>query len=322
MDVINKAGKEEKEMNDSLRGRDYVSLTDLTQEEFWSLLETAKKLKQQQKHHVPHEFLKGKILAMIFEKASTRTRVSFESAMYHLGGLAIFLSSQDLQIGRGEPISDTARVLSSYCEGILIRTFKHQDVLDLAKYAGVPVVNGLTDDEHPTQALADLLTVWERKGKLEGLKLAFIGDGNNVAASLMHAGALTGMHIAVATPEGYAPPERAVRQAKAMLSAGASLTVLRDPKEAVKEADVVYTDVWASMGQEEEEAQRREAFGGYQVNRNLLRLAKPNAVVLHCLPAHRGEEITDEVMEGPQSVIFEEAENRLHAHKAILAMLL
>jgi ornithine carbamoyltransferase len=316
-------GKEEDKMRDDiLRGRDYVSLTDFTHEEFWYLLNMSKKLKQQQKKHVPHEFLKGKTLAMIFQKASTRTRVSFESAMYHLGGLGMFLSSQDLQIGRGEPISDTARVLASYCEGILIRTFSHQEVLELARYSSVPVINGLTDDEHPTQALADFLTIWERKGQLKGLKLAFIGDGNNVAASVMHAGALTGMHMVLAGPKGYELPGQAVRQIESMLSEGASFTAVEDPREAVREADVVYTDVWASMGQEKEGESRARAFAGYQVNRDLMSLAKPAAIVLHCLPAHRGEEITDEVIEGPQSVVFEEAENRLHAHKAILAALL
>ncbi len=306
----------------SLRGKDYISLTDYKPEEFRYLLDLAVELKARQKKGIPHPLLQGKTLAMIFQKASTRTRVSFEVAMYHLGGLGMFLSSNDLQIGRGEPIQDTARVLASYSEGILIRTFSHQEVISLARHAKVPVINGLTDDEHPTQALADMLTILEAKGKLQGLKLAYFGDGNNVAVSLIHACALCGMEIVLSCPEGYRPPEKALAQGEAMKAPGARITVVQDPKEAAAQADVLYTDVWTSMGQEKESAIRLKALGGYQVNDELLKLAKPDAIVLHCLPAHRGEEITDSVMEGPQSKIFEEAENRMHAHKAILAALL
>lgn len=259
---------------------------------------------------------------MIFQKASTRTRVSFETAMFHLGGLAMFLSKNDLQMGRGEPIEDTARVLSRYVDGILIRTYSHQEVLDLARYADVPVINGLTDDFHPTQALADLLTIWEHKDTLAGLKLAYVGDGNNVAHSLLLAGALVGMHVAVACPQGYEPNPAVVEKAKALAESPEQIQLLREPEEAVRGAQVLYTDVWASMGQEAEAAQRRKVFARYQINRELLAMAEPEAIVMHCLPAHRGEEITEEVIEGPQSVVFDEAENRMHAHKAILAALL
>ncbi|MCR4442697.1 MAG: ornithine carbamoyltransferase [Peptococcaceae bacterium] len=305
-----------------LKGRDFISLADFSRQEIWYLLELARDLKDKQKKGIPHRLLEGKTLAMIFQKASTRTRVSFEVAMYHLGGLAMFLSKNDLQIGRGEPIQDTARVLARYCDGILIRTFSHQEVLDLARYSDVPVINGLTDDFHPTQVLADLLTIWEHKGDLNGLKLAFIGDGNNVANSLLTGGAIMGMEVAVASPPGFAPDPRVVEKARTLAGSTGKISVVCDPQEAVKGSQVLYTDVWASMGQEEEAATRRKALAGYQVNRELLKLAGEDAVVMHCLPAHRGEEITDEVMEGPQSVIFDEAENRLHAHKAILAALL
>lgn len=306
----------------NLKGRDFIELADFSSAEIWYLLELARDLKDKQKRGVPHRLLEGKTLAMIFQKASTRTRVSFEAAMYHLGGLGMFLSKNDLQIGRGEPIQDTARVLARYCEGILIRTFAHQEVLDLAQYAGVPVINGLTDDYHPTQVLADLLTIWEHKGTLSGLKLAYVGDGNNVAHSLMVAGALTGMEIAVAAPEGYQPNPAIAAKAKALAKNPSDIKVLTDIREAAAGADILYTDVWASMGQEQEFAERQKVLGAYQINSGLLKYAHKDALVMHCLPAHRGEEITDEVMEGPQSVIFHEAENRLHAHKAILAALL
>jgi ornithine carbamoyltransferase len=307
---------------DSLKGRDYLTIADFSQEEVWSLLELARDLKAKQKAGLPHQLLKGKTLAMIFQKASTRTRVSFETAMFHLGGLAMFLSKNDLQMGRGEPIEDTARVLSRYVDGILIRTYSHQEVLDLARYADVPVINGLTDDFHPTQALADLLTIWEHKDTLAGLKLAYVGDGNNVAHSLLLAGALVGMHVAVACPQGYEPNPAVVEKAKALAESPEQIQLLREPEEAVRGAQVLYTDVWASMGQEAETAQRRKVFARYQINRELLAMAEPEAIVMHCLPAHRGEEITEEVIEGPQSVVFDEAENRMHAHKAILAALL
>ncbi|MDX9871261.1 MAG: ornithine carbamoyltransferase [Clostridia bacterium] len=306
----------------NLKGRDFITLADFTQEEIWYLLELARDLKAKQKQGIPHKLLEGKTLAMIFQKASTRTRVSFEAAMYHLGGLGMFLSKNDLQIGRGEPIQDTARVLARYCEGILIRTFAHQEVLDLAKYADVPVINGLTDDYHPTQALADLLTIWEHKGKLAGLKLVFVGDGNNVAHSLMIAGALTDMEIVIASPEGYQPDPAVVAKARALASKPDKIKVLSNIQEAAAGADILYTDVWASMGQEQEFSARKQVLESYQINSDLLKCANQDALVMHCLPAHRGEEITDEAMEGPQSVVFDEAENRLHAHKAILAALL
>ena len=309
-------------MNSPLKGKDYLSLTDYTAQEFQFLLDLAIELKDKQKRGIPHPLLQGKTLAMIFQKASTRTRVSFEVAMYHLGGLGMFLSANDLQIGRGEPIQDTARVLSSYSEGILIRPYSHQEVLQLAEYSQAPVINGLTDDEHPTQALADMLTVYETFGKLKGKRLAYFGDGNNVAVSLMHACALVGMEIVLACPSGYRPPEKALNEYEAMKQPGSSLTITDDPRLAAGGADVLYTDVWASMGQEKEAKKRIAALKDYQVNEALLKAAKPEAIVLHCLPAHREEEITEAVIEGPQSRVFQEAENRMHAHKAILAALL
>lgn len=306
----------------NLKGRDYITLADYTGEEIWHLLELARDLKDKQKKGIAHKYLDGKTLGMIFQKASTRTRVSFEAAMYHLGGLGMFLSKNDLQIGRGEPIQDTARVLARYCDGILIRTFAHQEVLDLAKYADVPVINGLTDDFHPTQALADILTIWEHKGTLAGIKLAYIGDGNNVAHSLLLAGALMDMEIVIASPQGYQPNPKVVDKAKSLAKDPSRIKVMIDPQLAVQGAQVLYTDVWTSMGQEEEARARREMLRNYQLNKELLSLADKDAIVMHCLPAHRGEEITDDVLEGPQSVAFDEAENRLHAHKAILAALL
>ncbi len=305
-----------------LKGRDFITLADFSEKELWYLLELAKELKGKQKKGISHELHRGKTLAMIFQKSSTRTRVSFEVAMHHLGGQAMFLSKNDLQIGRGEPLQDTARVLARYCDGILIRTYSHQEVLDLAKYADIPVINGLTDDYHPTQALADLLTIWEHKGVLKGLKLAYIGDGNNMVHSLLLAGAIMGMEVVVSSPEGYLPDESVVCRAQELAGDAVKIKIIGDPREAVKNAQVLYTDVWASMGQEEEAAVRRKAFHEYQINSELLALAEKDAIVMHCLPAHRGEEITDEVMEGPQSVVFDEAENRLHAHKAILAAVL
>ena len=305
-----------------LQGRDFLTLADFSQEEIWYLLELARDLKSKQRKGIAHKYLEGKTLAMIFQKASTRTRVSFEAAMYHLGGLAMFLSKNDLQIGRGEPIQDTARVLARYADGILIRTFAHQEVLDLAHYSTVPVINGLTDDYHPTQALADLLTIWEHKGGLAGIKLAYIGDGNNMAHSLLLAGALMDMEVAVASPPGYQPNPDVLNRAKQLAAEPDKIKVVISPQEAAAGAQVLYTDVWASMGQEAEACERRKALEKYQINRELLATAAKEAIVMHCLPAHRGEEITDEAMEGPQSVIFDEAENRLHAHKAILAALL
>ncbi len=306
-----------------LKGKDFLSLKDFTPEEIKALLDLALKLKAEYKQGVRHEILKGKTLAMIFTKSSTRTRVSFEAGMFQLGGLAHFLSKQDLQLGRGETIADTARVLSRYVDGILIRTYEQAEVEELALYADVPVINGLTDLYHPTQALADMLTILEHKGKLEGIKLAFIGDGNNVANSLMIAGAKLGLEVRVASPPGYEPLEEIVEMSKAFAKEyGGKIVLGNDPVEASKGADVLYTDVWASMGQEKEVEERKNHFAGFQINNEILALADKKAIVMHCLPAHRGEEITDEVMDGPQSAVFDEAENRLHAHKAILAALL
>ncbi|MGB9867137.1 MAG: ornithine carbamoyltransferase [Bacillota bacterium] len=307
----------------NLKGRDYISIHDFTVEEFNQFLEVAHHLKRL--HLVGTAFtpLLGKTLAMIFHKPSTRTRVSFEVGMSQLGGRALYLSASELQLRRGETIGDTAQVLSRYVDAILIRTFSHQDVVDLAKFATVPVINGLTDLLHPTQALADVMTIQEKKGGLRGVKLAYVGDGNNVAHSLMFAAAKTGMRIAIACPEGYDPRPEIVKLAKEdALQTGTTIELLRDPFEAVSGADVVYTDVWASMGQEEEHAKRVKALSRYQVNKKLMEAANKDAIFMHCLPAHRGEEVTDEVMDSKQSVVFDQAENRLHAHKAILALLL
>lgn len=306
-----------------MKGKDLLSIHDLSPEEVYQILHLAKELKARQKRGEEHHLLKGKTLGMIFQKSSTRTRVSFEVGMWQLGGMGLFLSSNDLQIGRGEPVKDTARVLSRYVDGIMIRTFSHDEVLELAHYADIPVINGLTDLLHPCQALTDIFTVMECKGTLKGLKMAYIGDGNNMVNALLHACAKVGMDIAVATPAGYAPNAGVVGQAQAAAAVSGSRIILgNDPLAAAAGADVVYTDVWASMGQEQEQAVREKIFKGFQVNGALLRAAKPDAIVLHCLPAHRGEEITDEVMESAQSAVFEEAENRLHVQKAIMALVM
>lgn len=296
-----------------------LKMLDLTTEEITELLNLADQLKYEQKNGIKHHRLEGKTLGMIFQKASTRTRVSFETGMYQLGGYALFLSASDLQIGRGEPVEDTARVLSRYIDGIMIRTFEQSEVENLAKYGSIPVINGLTDFCHPCQVLADLLTVREHKGKLEGLKMCYIGDGNNMANSLIVGGLKMGMTVSVACPEGYEPHEDVLNYA---VPTG-KFTLCRDPKEAAKDADVIFTDVWSSMGQEGEAQQRRKAFEGiYQVNDKLLAVAKDDCMVQHCLPAHRGEEITAEVFEAHADEIFDEAENRLHAQKAVLVKLM
>lgn len=296
-----------------------LKMLDLTTEEITELLNLADQLKYEQKNGIKHHRLEGKTLGMIFQKASTRTRVSFETGMYQLGGYALFLSASDLQIGRGEPVEDTARVLSRYIDGIMIRTFEQSEVESLAKYGSIPVINGLTDFCHPCQVLADLLTVREHKGRLEGLKMCYIGDGNNMANSLIVGGLKMGMTVSVACPEGYEPHEDVLNYA---VPTG-NFTLCRDPKEAAKDADVIFTDVWSSMGQEGEAQQRRKAFEGiYQVNDELLSVAKANCMVQHCLPAHRGEEITSEVFEAHANEIFDEAENRLHAQKAVLVKLM
>ena len=291
-----------------------LKLADLSREEILSVLNLADQLKYERKHGVFKEYLKGKKLGMIFQKSSTRTRVSFEVGMYELGGNALFLSNRDLQIGRGEPVEDTARVLSRYLDAIMIRTFAQQEVEDLAKYGSIPVINGLTDYCHPCQVLADLMTIRERKGAFKGLKMCFVGDGNNMANSLMVGAVRTGMSFSIACPEGYEPDKDLMAWAKE----NGSFTLTRSAEEAAADADVVYTDVWASMGQEDEKAKREKAFAGYQVNAAVMASARPDAMVLHCLPAHRGEEITAEVFEAHADEIFEEAENRLHAQKAVL----
>ncbi|MBP2655376.1 MAG: argF [Firmicutes bacterium] len=306
-----------------VKGKDLLSISDLTVEEVYRIFEVAKDLKAKQKRGEQHHLLRGKTLGMIFQKASTRTRVSFEVGMWQLGGQGLFLGASDLQIGRGEPVKDTARVLSRYLDGIMIRTFSHAEVEELARYADIPVINGLTDLLHPCQALTDLFTASEYKGELKGRKLAYIGDGNNMVNALLQVCAKVGMDIAVATPQGYEPDGAILAEARAVAAkSGSNITVSKHVSAAVAEADVVYTDVWASMGQESEQVVRMRDFDGFQVNRGVMKLAKPDAIVMHCLPAHRGEEITDEVIEGPQSVVFDEAENRLHVQKAILALVM
>ncbi len=298
---------------ESLKGRDFLSIKDFNQEEIASLLTLAEDLRRE-----TSPLLKDKILGMIFSKASTRTRISFEVGMLQLGGQAIFLSQRDIQLGRGETIADTARVLSRYLDGIMIRTFAQSEVEELALFASIPVINGLTDSDHPCQALADLLTIKDNFGSFNG-KLCYIGDGNNMATALVWAAVKTGLEIALATPRGYEPKAEVIQQANA---SGAKITLTDDPKEAIKGALAVYTDVWASMGQEEEAKLRQKDFQGYQVDNDLMALADKKAIFLHCLPAHRGEEVTSEVIEGPQSRVFDQAENRLHVQKAVLAALL
>ncbi len=300
--------------------KDLLKMLDLSAEDITNILNTADQLKYNQKHGIAHDHLKGKTLAMIFEKNSTRTRVSFEVGTYQLGGHALFLSGKESQIGRGEPIEDTARVLSRYCDGIMIRTFGQDTVEQLAKYATIPVINGLTDFAHPCQVLADLMTIREHKAVLEGLKMCYIGDGNNMANSLIVGGLKMGMEVSVACPEGYDPDPEVL--AFAASDPAFKFSLVRTPAEAAKGADVVFTDVWASMGQEGEKAIREKAFVGYQVNAELMALTNPGCMVQHCLPAHRGEEITADVFEAHADEIFDEAENRLHAQKAVMYLLM
>lgn len=305
-----------------LKGKDLLSIHDLSTDEVAEILDLAAQLKAMQKAGVEHKYLAGKTLGMIFEKSSTRTRVSFEVGIFQLGGLGLFLSSRDLQLGRGEPIKDTARVLSRYLDGIMIRTFEQTKVEELAKFADIPVINGLTDLLHPCQVLTDLLTVREHKGKnFRAIKAAYVGDGNNMANSWLYGAAKVGMTFAVATPEDYKPNQKVFENALSDAEeTGAKLSWTQDPAEAVKDADVVITDTWASMGQEAEHDARKKIFAPYQVNKNLLRGASKNVIAMHCLPAYRGEEITDEVFEDNAHVIFDEAENRLHTQKAIMAL--
>ncbi|WP_295713744.1 ornithine carbamoyltransferase [uncultured Mitsuokella sp.] len=307
-----------------LKGKDLLSIHELSVDEVQEILALAKELKAKQKAGVPHKLLAGKTLGMIFEKSSTRTRVSFETGMYQLGGQALFLSNRDLQLGRGEPIRDTARVLSRYLDGIMIRTFGHDRVEELAKWADIPVINALTDLLHPCQVLTDLLTIEEYKGKnLKGLKMAYVGDGNNMTNSFLYGCAKVGMTFVAATPEDYRPDETVFKNAlEDAKETGAELSLVTDPKEAVKDADIVVTDTWASMGQEAEHEMRKKIFAPYQVNKELLKGADKRVIVMHCLPAYRSEEITEEVFEANANVIFDEAENRLHTQKAIMALLM
>jgi len=306
-----------------LKGRSIDSLFHLTKEEIEQILKTSELLKFQLLRGEEHPLLKGKTLAMIFEKPSTRTRVSFEVGMWQLGGYALYLSANDLQLGRGETIADTAQVLSRYVDGIMARVFAHQTILDLIKNSRVPVINGLSDFTHPCQGLADLFTIYEKKGRLSGLKLAYIGDGNNVAHSLLFGCSKIGMDIILACPSGYEPNPEVVSKAKEEgRRSGCKVKVTNDPKEAVRKADIIYTDVWASMGKEKEHEKRVKIFKPYQVNGKLVKEAKEDYLFMHCLPAHRGEEVTDEVADSKNSVIFDQAENRLHTQKAILALII
>lgn len=295
-----------------------LKMLDLTGEEIIDILNLADQLKYELKHGIPHPHLKGKTLGMIFQKASTRTRVSFETGMYQLGGYPLFLSSHDLQIGRGEPVQDTARVLSRYLDGIMIRTFEQKEVEDLATYGNIPIINGLTDFCHPCQVLADLMTIREFKGSFDGLKMCFIGDGNNMANSLIVGCLKVGMAVSVACPEGYRPPAEILEFAEKY----DNFEITDSPIKAAENADVLITDVWASMGQEGEAEMRKKAFAGYQINDELMAVAHNDAMVLHCLPAHREEEITEKVFEAHADEIFEEAENRLHAQKAVMVKLM
>lgn len=306
-----------------LKGRDFLALKDYTAEELEALLDLARQLKQELRDGVPHRLLPGKVLAMLFRKSSTRTRVSFEVGILQLGGYPLTLPAAEMQIGRGETLEDTARVLSRYVDGLLVRTYAHSEIEAIAQYAEIPVINGLTDWLHPCQVMADLLTIRERRGRLQGLRLVYVGDGNNMAHSLLVGGTKMGMQVCVCTPEGFEPDPEIVSIARAEAEAsGGGVELSYDPMEAARGADVLYTDVWVSMGQEEEEAERRRRFAGFCIDRRLVDRANPGVLVMHCMPAHRGEEITAEVLDGPNSVIFDQAENRLHAQKAIMAAIM
>jgi ornithine carbamoyltransferase len=306
-----------------LRGRDFLELDAFTPDEIKYLIDLAIDIKTKHKAGIDYQPLKGKSIGMIFEKSSTRTRVSFEVGIFQLGGQGLFLSKSDIQMGRGETIHDTAQTLSRFLDGIMIRTFGHNIVEELAEAASVPVINGLTDLAHPCQVLADYQTVYEKKGKLEGIKVAYIGDGNNMVHSLMIGAAKLGMHISVATPVGYTPdPDVTAKTLEIAATTGSQVVVTHDPRAAILDADVVYTDVWASMGFEAEQKEREKAFAHFQVNEDLVKLAKPDYLFMHCLPAHRGEEVSAGVIDGPNSVVFDEAENRLHAQKAVMAAIM
>jgi len=300
-----------------------LSIADLSTDEVWQILNLARELKEEWRKGGNKPILKGKTLGMIFQKPSLRTRVSFEMGMIHLGGQALYLSPEEIKLGVRESVADVARVLSRYVDGIMARVFAHRHIEELAAYSRVPVINGLSDYNHPCQALSDLFTIWEKRGKLKGLKLAYVGDGNNVATSLLFAATKVGMDIALASPEGYELSDEVVELGQEFAAqSGSKIELVRDPAAAVRGADAVYTDVWVSMGQEEETERRLKVFPPYQVNAALVAQAKPDVMVMHCLPAHRGQEITDEVADGPNSVLFDQAENRLHAQKAVLALLM
>jgi ornithine carbamoyltransferase len=305
----------------SLVGRDFLSVSDVTAQELAMLLDTAIELKAKTKQGEPHPLLAGKTLAMIFEKPSLRTRLSFDVGMYQLGGRAFYLAPQEIGLGKRETVSDVARVVASMCDVVLARVFKHSDLVEMAEYSDKPVINALSEWEHPCQALADLLTIREHFGKIEGLKMAYIGDGNNMAHSLAFGAALSGLNLHIITPPQYWADEELISQARE-LSGGRSFIKASNSLESVKDADIIYTDVWASMGQETEQELRRKLFSPYQINEGIVARAKPDAIVLHCLPAHRGEEITHEVLESGKSLVFQQAENRLHAQKALLVHLL
>jgi ornithine carbamoyltransferase len=315
--------QERSKMAIGIKGKSLASLYDLLREEIEEIIKTSEYLKLQLLRGQQHPLLKGKTLAMIFEKPSTRTRVSFEVGMWQLGGYALYLSASDLQLGRGETIADTARVLSRYVDGIMARVFSHQTILDLIKYSRVPVINGLSDFSHPCQGLADLFTIYEKKGRLSGLKLAYIGDGNNVAHSLIFGCSKVGMNMTLGCPKGYEPNPEVVLKAKEEAKRnGCEIRVTKDPKEAVRASDIIYTDVWASMGQEKEREERIRILKPYQVNTELVKDAKKDYLFMHCLPAHRGEEVSDEVADSKNSVIFDQAENRLHTQKALMALIM
>ena len=310
------------EVAEHLKGRDFTRIGSWSSDELKTVLDLADELKSLRRERKPHELLHGRTLGMIFQKPSTRTRVSFEVGIHELGGAGLYLSAGDLQLGRGETIKDTANVLDRYLDAIMIRTFAQEDVEELAEHADIPVINGLTDYSHPCQALADLMTIRERLERLSGVRLAYLGDGNNVCISLMLGAARFGMRFVAAVPEGYDPDENAVTAAKrAAVQMGGTVELVRDPNEAAQDADVLYTDVWTSMGQEEEAERRRADLAAYRIDDELLSLASPDAIVLHCLPAHYGEEITEDVLYGPHSAVWDQAENRLHSQKALMALI-
>ncbi len=307
----------------NMKGKDLISINDLTVEEIYQIFDLSRALKEKQLTGESHHYLSGKTLGMIFHKRSTRTRISFEVGIYQLGGIGMYFGPDDLQLGKSENIYDSAKVLSRYLDGLMIRTFSHQDVLDLAKHSDIPVINGLTDLLHPCQVLTDLFTIIEKKRILKGLKFAYIGDGNNMAHSILHGCSKVGINVAIASPSGYTPQkeivENAARNAKYM---GSKVEIIEDPIYAVRDADIVYTDVWASMGQESEASERRKHFMKYQINPELVKNAKDDYLFMHCLPAHRGDEVVDEVIDSVNSVVFDEAENRLHVQKAIMALVM